>query len=147
MRGIRAEQHEHLAEDPVVQRHREHRQEADAQAGEARPLPEIKRGETGAAEQHSGGRRDDRLHADASASNSAPKKAGSEIPVVLAGRPMIGSDSGDEQYIGRRIGEAARRPFGVMTKLVPNNSPTGIAMKTMISASDQSPGRNRRNRP
>ena len=39
MLGIRAEQHKHVAEDPVVQGHEKDRHDSNAQADEARPLP------------------------------------------------------------------------------------------------------------
>jgi len=48
-----------------VQRHRKHRQETEAQASDPRPLPEIKRIEPGATQEHRRGRRDDRFHGNA----------------------------------------------------------------------------------
>ena len=60
-----AKQHEDMAIDPVVQGHREHRQEPDKQPGETRPLPAIKRSQSGTRQQYRGGGRHDRPHEDA----------------------------------------------------------------------------------
>ena len=46
-----------------------------------------------------------------------------------------------------RIGEAARRPFGIIEKLEPNTSPTGTTVKTSASGHANLSEKKRLNRP
>ena len=79
-RGVAAEQHEHAAELPVVQRHAEHRQKADAKASEtaAQRLPQ--RGKPCAAKQHGRARRKIGTEKQSASANRKPAPSAGPKP-------------------------------------------------------------------
>ena len=147
MGGGRGEQHEHAAIDPVVQRHAEHRQKAQAQA---RRL-----GGTGAA----------------TAPRRRRRRAGLPPPARYSAARTARARTARRRLRRCRSDRAARRGFGpraarsaasrrmaaagsakpraahltYCTRLEPNRTPTGMAANTSASASAQVSGRKRRN--
>src|SRR5262249_53929749 len=106
---------EHAAVDQVVQRHAQHRREADDEPGNAAKLALRQRRKPRAREQNSRRRRDVRPHEQ----REREEKPGAEGAREAIARLFPQSaeqqhESGEKEDIGGGIGKAARRPFYVL---------------------------------
>ena len=114
---IGAQRHEHMAEHPIVQSHGENRQEAEAKPGKAQPLSLRQRGKPGATEKDRCGGQDNRFHEDGERKQQCTAK-GRQKSFGRAGsrRADNRQQTGNEQDVGSRVCEAARRPLCVLHK-------------------------------
>ena len=134
--GVAAEQHKYAAVVPVVQRHAEHRQKADAHAGEPPALALPQRRKPGAAQQH---RRADgevgRTQTATANSNAAPN-AGCKSVARSPPRAADQHDDPRQEKHGRgRIAVTVRRVLDVKIERRAEQRADRHAMKISAMAS------------
>src|SRR5262249_41029365 len=113
--GGSGEQDERAAVDQVVQRHAQHRREADGEAGDATKLLLRQRRQPRTREQDARRRRDVRPH-EQRQREEEPRAEGTREAVA---RPFAQSaeqqhEGGEKENVGGGIGKAARRPLYIL---------------------------------